>query len=349
MRNRFFWLLAALSLSARAAELKFDFSEFPANQTPPGFRSTLLGQGKPGDWKTLLDEVPPLLEPLTPKAPAVTRRAVLAQLSQDPTDERFPLLIYEGATFGDFALTTKFKIVSGGLEQMAGVAFRIQNESNFYVIRASALGNNIRFYKVVNGERGNLIGPEIEIPKGVWQELTVECKGNQIRCQFNGKEAIPPLTDNTFSKGKIGFWTKSDSVSYFGNTKLTYTPRELAAQVIVRDTVKKYARLVALKIYVLNDKGEPRLIASKTESEIGEVGGAAEKDVIAHDTIYYGKDKDTVAVSMPLRDRNGEPIATVRVVMKSFVGQTEQNALARAMPIVKEMQARIQTLQELTQ
>jgi hypothetical protein len=53
-----------------------------------------------------------------------------------------------------------------------------------------------------------------------------DCKGNRIRCLLNGKELIPPLTDNSFSAGKIGFWTKSDSIAYFVDTKLTYVPRE---------------------------------------------------------------------------------------------------------------------------
>jgi len=35
--------------------------------------------------------------------------------------------------------------------------------------------------------------------------------------------------------------------------------------------------------------------------------------------------------------------------METFAGQTEQNALARARPIVKEMQARVVTLDGLTQ
>ena len=42
-------------------------------------------------------------------------------------------------------------------------------------------------------------------------------------------------------------------------------------------------------------------------------------------------------------------IAAVRVVMETFTGQTEQNALNRARPIVKEMQARVQSLEEFTQ
>jgi hypothetical protein len=37
----------------------------------------------------------------------------------------------------------------------------------------------------------------------------------------------------------------------------------------------------------------------------------------------------------------------VRVVMKSFWGQTEQNAVVRATPIVKVLQARIQSLDDL--
>jgi hypothetical protein len=50
---------------------------------------------------------------------------------------------------------------------------------------------------------------------------------------------------------------------------------------------------------------------------------------------------------MPLLDRNGDIIAAARVIMKSFPGQTEQNALVRATPIVREMQSRINSLQDL--
>ena len=56
-----------------------------------------------------------------------------------------------------------------------------------------------------------------------------------------------------------------------------------------------------------------------------------------------------MSVVMPLRDRNGDPVAAVRVIMKTFAGQTEQNAMARAMPVVKEMQNRIISLQDLAQ
>ena len=76
-------------------------------------------------------------------------------------------------------------------------------------------------------------------------------------------------------------------------------------------------------------------------------GGRAEADVLGKGAIYYGKDKGSVSVTMPLRDRNGDAIAAVRVVMKSFPGQTENNALARALPIAKDLERNLTGTREL--
>lgn len=351
MRSVFLWVVVLLALPVAGAEHNFDFSDVGENQPPPDFRSTVTGQGKPGDWRVIMDEVAPLLPTITPGAKVVSRKPVLAQLAQDPTDEHFPLLIYEGDTMSDFTLTTRFKTVKGVVERMAGVAFRIQNETNYYVVRASSLGNTFRFYKVLNGERGPLVGPDVPIPSGVWHEMKVECKGNQIRCWLDGKELIT-ATDrvNPFTTGRIGFWTKSDSVSYFADTRLVYTPQEAPAQALVRETLKKYPRLLGLEVYVVGSgPNTSRLVASKNTNEVGRAGGKVEPDVIAHGTPYYGKEKGSVSVVLPLRDRNGDPVAAVRVIMKRFPGQTEQNAFARAMPIIREMQKRVLSRQDLVQ
>ncbi|HWQ92506.1 MAG TPA: family 16 glycoside hydrolase [Clostridia bacterium] len=350
MRTLMIWAWSLwLAMAVTGAERRFDFGEFKENEPPPGFRSTVSGEGKPGDWRIILDEVPSAMQTLTPQAPAVSKRAVLAQLGQNPADEHFPLLIFEEETFGDFTLTTRFKTVRGAVEQMAGIAFRIQNETNYYVVRASSLGNTYRFYKVVDGQRGTIIGPEIAIPAGVWHELSIECKGNQINCRLNGKDAIPTLTDSSFSSGKIGFWTKSDSVSYFVDTRIVYTPRQPPALAIVREMMKKYPRLLGLKVYSLEEGDRTRVIASSDEQDLKQPGSKTELNTITQGSIYYVKNKGSVAVIMPLRDRNGDPIAAVRVIMTTFTGQTEQSAVIRATPIVKEMQARVQAMDDLLQ
>ena len=339
-----------LAGQAGAAVREFDFGKSTLNETPKGFRSVISGKGKLGDWQIVLDEVPPLIAPLTPKAANVTRRPVLAQLGQDTTDEHFPLLILDDDVYGDFTLTTRFKTVGGAVEQMAGVAFRIQDEKNYYVVRASSIGNSFRFYKFVAGQRTAPIGPEVAIAKGVWHELTVECKGNQIRCLLNGREAIPLLTDSSFPVGKIGFWTKSDSVSYFTDLKLNFTPRELLAQAMVHSTMEKYSRLKGLKIFgQLAGKSDLSIIASTEATDLGQPATQLEKTVLAENKMYYGRERTTVTVTMPLHDRNGETVAAVRITMETFPGQTEQNALVRAMPIIKYMEERFKSAKDLVE
>jgi hypothetical protein len=336
--------LALSALTVAAAEKRFDFSDVGAGKMPPGFRSLVAGGGKPGDWQVVMDEVPSLLAPLSPQAPKVARRAVLAQVSKDPTDERFPMLAFEGESFDDFTLTTRFKIVEGQAEQMAGIAFRLQDEKNFYVIRASALGRNVRFYKVVDGLRSDPIGPPIDVTNGVWYELRIECKGNTISCALDGREVFPPLIDTSFNAGKLAFWTKSDSVTYFTDTVISYKARIPLAQTLVNEMIQKYPRIQALKIYALNSgKKQPAVIASKVQADLGQPGGRYELGTIEEGTIYFAKESGHVALVLPLRDRNGDIVAAVRVHLDTFPGQTEKNALIRATPIVKEMQARLQS------
>src|SRR5207302_8413483 len=73
----------------RAAERHFDFSGARLNQDPPGFRSTVSGEGKPGEWKVVEDESGPSLALPDATSSVATRHQVLAQLSRVATGEPF--------------------------------------------------------------------------------------------------------------------------------------------------------------------------------------------------------------------------------------------------------------------
>ena len=360
MFTRFVSLLLC-ACAASAAERKFDFGAFGENQSPTNFRSAVTGRGQPGDWKVVMEEVPLIVPPLSPKAPVVPKRAVLAQLSKDGDEGRAPLFIYQGDSFNDFTFHTRFKIISGEVDQMAGVAFRLQDEKNYYYIRANAKDQNVAFFRYVEGE---LIGPVSQpalVKKAEWNQLTVECRGSKLRAMLNEREVLPwtepnliPFPDGkskgVFSTGQIAFWTKADSVVYFTDSHVEFTPREPYAQTLIRETMQQNPRLRGLKIYGVNGKDpSPRIIASTNEKEINEAGGTVEKSCIEKGGSYFGKGKDAAVVTMPLHDRNGETVGAVRVEMTTFLGQTERNGLARALPIVKSMEARITSAQELAQ
>jgi hypothetical protein len=351
--RRLLWALTILcsGWSVFAAEKVFEFSERRANGLPAGFRSVLGGSGQPGEWKVLQEEVPSLLAPLSPNAPGFSRKPVVAQLSRDRTDERFPILIYEDEIFADFTLTTRFKIVDGAEEQMAGIAFRLQDERNYYYIRASALGGTFAFFKVVDGVRSAPIAIKVPLAKGVWHELTIECRGTHIHGALDGKASLPDLDDKSFNSGKIGFWTKSDSVSYFTDLLINYKPKEILAQSLVKDALKKYPRLLGLQIFAPTSTNENdlRIVASKDSGDVGQPAPDGTADVLAGKGIYYGKNSHSVMVILPLHDWNGDRVAAVKVLMNTFIGQTEKNAVTRAAPIVKNMEARVQSVKDLVQ
>ena len=339
-----------LTFALLGEELKLDFSNYSAGLQPTGFVSKVTGEGKPGIWKIIFDEAPTAFPAITPNAPTTSKKAVLAQLDTSKIDEHFPLLIYDPLEFSDFTITAKIKLISGQMEQMGGIAFRIQDEKNYYVIRASALGNTFKFYKFVNGQRSLPIGPDINISTGVWHEITIECKGNQIRCSLNGKEVIPWLTDYSFTKGKIGFWTKSDSITYFSDVKISYKQKESLATILVKEALEKYPRIINLKIYGRTQGSDAiTVLAAKNKEDIGKAGGSTEKGTIENENIYVGKTRSTVIVTIPLHDRNGETIAALQAELKRFPGQTEKNAIARVLPIVRLMEDRLKTSLDLFQ
>ncbi len=333
--------MAVVAPRLDAAERKFDFSTAPLNQPPSNTVSLVAGAGKPGDWRVILDEVPLDPDPFSSNTVRLAKKSVIAQLARDRTDEHFPLLVLGNDTYGDFTFTTRFKLVDGDTEQMAGIAFRIQDEKNFYVVRASGLGGTFYFYRFERGQRTEPKGNFIKFEKGVWHDLSVQCQGTKIDIFLDGKLAMPEVTDTAFSAGKIGLFTKSDSVSYFADARVTYVPRVPFAQQLVDDTLKSNPRLLGLKIFApAGATNATKLVAGNDAAEIGQPGGKIDSDVINLNVREYHREKTAAVVTLPLCDRNGDPMASVRILLQPVPGQTEENAYARALPIIKTMQER---------
>lgn len=339
------FLVAGFSLNA--ADLFFDLTDKSNGGLPADFESVLGGKGKPGKWIIREDEVAGYFKSFSDKALNTNVRPVLAQVSEDLTDEHFPMLIYTGQDFKNFSITTKFKLVTGVIETMAGIVFHYQDVNNYYYVRASGVGNSFAFFKVVDGQRGEPVRVQVDIPEGKWHTMGVTTDESKIRVTLNGKPILPELNDYTFTSGKIGFWTKSDAVSYFTDTKVHYQPLVIAAQKMVDKVVESFPRLLGLKLFAPRNLGEPaKVIAALNDSELGEVENDVVKDVIASGNRYYAKNKKVVTITVPVRNRNGDPIAAIRISMKAFLGQTQANAFARAIPVVEYLQQRVLYLKD---
>ncbi len=333
-------LFAALLLigtGTRASELVLDFTKLQPGPPPETFRVGLTGAGPVPDWRVLQVDAAPSLPPLLPSSPSITTETILAQVSEDPSDERFPLLIYTPEKFSDFTATLKFRTVKGRTERMAGLAFRLVDERNYYVVRASSLGNSFRFYKFVDGVRSAPIGPEIRIPDNEWHTLEVTCRGNEIRCKLNDSDVIPPLTDTSFTTGQLALWTKSDSVSHFGSLRVTYEALKTLPQRLVAIALERYPRLLGVTVFA-EDGGQVKALASSDPAELGNPASPEEIRTLREGTILAGTSRQLSTAVFPIRDRNGDPMFALRLKMRTFPGQTDNNVAARALPMIEHLE-----------
>jgi len=209
----------APSAEASASPTTFDFDSAEPGQALSGFVTALTGRGEAGSWVVQED----------PSAPS--GKKVLVQTSRDTTGARFPLCVYDLLSAADVTLSVKFKPVSGTVDQAAGLVWRYQDPANYYLVRANALEGNVVLYKVENGRRSDLkpigsgrlsYGKKATVAQGTWQTLKVDVRGPRFSVFLNG-EPLFDVEDFTFrAPGKVGLWTKADSVTEFDD--LTIVP-----------------------------------------------------------------------------------------------------------------------------
>jgi hypothetical protein len=172
------------------------------------YTGAITGSGAPARWGLLAD----------PTAPTKTK--VLAQTSTDKTDYRFPLAIFDQPVAADTDVSVRFKPVAGEVDRAAGIALRLSDADNYYVVRANALEDNVRLYKVVKGQRMQFAGANLKVPSGAWQELRLTARGSRFEVFLDGKSLYTASDATLTAAGRVALWTKSDSVTYFDDLRI---------------------------------------------------------------------------------------------------------------------------------
>lgn len=194
---------SALGAGPGGQTVHFDFEGDKVGALPPGFSVALTGKGAQPAWTVTED-------PSSPSGPKV-----LAQTSADTTNDRFPLCIDSALTTADVRLSVRFKPVSGRIDQGAGLVARFRDSGNYYVTRANALEGNVNLYKVVGGRRSEITGKAAELRTGDWHTLGLTVEGDRLQVSLDGQPLFE-ARDATFkAAGKVGLWTKADSVIEF--------------------------------------------------------------------------------------------------------------------------------------
>ena len=188
------FLLAAMV----APPVTINFDGDAAGKPPAGWTATQTGSGH-GIWTVVTDDTAP------------SRPNVLKQSGQ----ATYPVCLRDDTSIRDGFVEVKFKPIAGREDQAGGVIWRAKDASNYYIARANALEDNVTIYHTVNGRRTEKKRANVKVASNQWHTLRVDFEGSHFAVTFEGKRAIE-WDDQTFKEaGKVGVWTKADSVTLF--------------------------------------------------------------------------------------------------------------------------------------
>jgi Domain of Unknown Function (DUF1080) len=136
-------------------------------------------------------------------------------LVQRVPDNAFNVIVAPGGPYEDVDVSVRFKSMTGREDASGGIVFRFA-QNHYYVIRANALEDNFNFY-YYEGSRHQIAGASTKAPAlGQWHKLRIRAEGDQIRGWLNDQQLID-RRDQRYKSGRIGLWTKADSVTAFSD------------------------------------------------------------------------------------------------------------------------------------
>jgi hypothetical protein len=205
-------LASFLTTAAHSGEMvRLDPSMVDLSPFGGEFVTGLTGSGRAGEWDVVRDST-------------AEHGKAIAQLNADSTDYRFPLAVYKAISARDVEVHVRFKPISGQIDEAGGIAVRLIDFDNYYVVRANALEDNVRFYRVVKGKREQLQSANAKVVPNQWHDLGLRAEGDRFTVTYDGK-ALFTASDKTFDgEGKLALWTKADSVTHFDRIEIRTLP-----------------------------------------------------------------------------------------------------------------------------
>ncbi len=198
MKEFLFTIIVTSITTALAAAETVNFDDMKVGTVPPSWTATQTGSGT-AKWTVEKDNSAP------------SKPNVLKQSGQ----ATFPVCFKNDTNIKDGFVEVKFKPIAGKEDQAGGVIWRLQDANNYYIARANALENNVTIYHTIKGKRTEKKRTNVKVSSGTWHTLRVDFSGNHFTVTFDGKKALEWEDDTFQNAGKVGVWTKADSVTEF--------------------------------------------------------------------------------------------------------------------------------------
>ena len=139
-------------------------------------------------------------------------------LVQRATRNEFNVIVAPPGPYTDVDVSMKFNPISGREDASGGIVFRF-NDGKYYVVRANALEGNFRLYSYDRGRR-QIATASVKAPAlGQWHVVRLVAVGDRMQAWLDGRLYLDHR-DAHFRSGRVGLWTKADSVTAFGDVTI---------------------------------------------------------------------------------------------------------------------------------
>ena len=133
----------------------------------------------------------------------------------------YPFAVFKGIdNFTSGIISMRFKAIAGRIDQGAGILFDLKPNGDYYALRANPLENNLVLWRFRHGRRSSVSWVRnVRTPSRQWHSLTLKVKGDMVKGYVNGKQYLAHRLPAPVS-GKVGIWTKADSVVFFDDYRV---------------------------------------------------------------------------------------------------------------------------------
>jgi hypothetical protein len=124
--------------------------------------------------------------------------------------------------FHDGEISMRFKLVGGALDQCAGILFNLKPNGDYLTVRFNAKEDNLVLWTFDKGKRSFVKKGVKDVPLQMqtWHTMKIAVHGTHLEGFLDGE----PLIDYTLAapvSGKVGVWSKTDSISEFQDYTVT--------------------------------------------------------------------------------------------------------------------------------
>ena len=131
----------------------------------------------------------------------------------------YPYAVAQGIEdFRDGEISMRFQVIDGQLDQCAGILFNLKPNGDYLTVRFNGKEDNLVLWTFNKGKRSFVKRGVEDMPLALkqWHDMRVVIQGTKLEGYLNGKRLLEYTLAEPVS-GKVGVWSKTDSVSYFDN------------------------------------------------------------------------------------------------------------------------------------